>query len=137
MAAPKGNNNAKKLKTLELKLEAYNQYCGWIALGNSKEAWTFKHPDLSLTSKTMEKYIRESEVDFPPIHKQMAEAESLKIWEERGLSMMLGQLEKCQPAIFQMFMRNKFGWDKESYGNKDTVEPLISRMARKWRGMSE
>ncbi len=134
MAAAKGNQSAKKLKTPELKKDAYTQYCCWIATGNSKESWTFKHPKMSLTSKTMEKYIRESEVDFPPIHKEIAEAESLKIWEDRGLSMMLGQLEKCQPAIFQMFMRNKFGWDKENYGAKDTNEPLIRRIAKKWRG---
>ncbi len=137
MAAPKGNQSAKKLKTPELKKDAYQQYCTWIALGNSKESWTFKHKDMSLTSKTMEKYIRQSEIDFPPIHKLMAEAESLKIWEERGLSMMLGKLEKCQPAIFQMFMRNKFGWDKENYGAKETNEPLIKRIAKKWRGQND
>ena len=137
MAAPKGNQSAKKLKTPELKKDAYQQYCTCIALGNSKESWTFKHKDMSLTSKTMEKYIRQSEIDFPPIHKLMAEAESLKIWEERGLSMMLGKLEKCQPAIFQMFMRNKFGWDKENYGAKETNEPLIKRIAKKWRGQND
>ena len=130
----KGNQSAKKLKTPALKKQAYEQYCAWIALGNSKESWTFKHKEMSLTSKTMEKYIRESESDFPSIHKEMAQAASLKIWEDRGLTMMLGRLEKCQPAIFQMFMRNKFGWDKENYGNKDTTEPLIRRIAKKWRG---
>ena len=143
MAAPKGNQNAKgnqsakKLKTPELKKDAYEQYCAWIATGNSKESWKFKHPEMSLTSKTMEKYIRESDCDFPPIHKEMAEAESLRIWEERGLAMMLGQIEKCQPAIFQMFMRNKFGWDKENYGTKDTNEPLIRIIAKKLRGTSD
>lgn len=137
MAAPKGNRSATKLKTPELKKDAYEQYCAWISTGNSKESWTFKHPKLSLTSKTMEKYIRENEVDFPPIHKEQAEAESLRIWEARGLSMMLGQIEKCQPAIFQMFMRNKFGWDKENYGTKDTNEPLIKRIAKKWRGTND
>ncbi len=133
----KGNQSATKLKTPQLKKQAYEQYCSWIALGHSKESWTFKHSVLSLTSKTMEKYIRESESDFPPIHKELAEAESLHIWEERGLSMMLGKIEKCQPAIFQMFMRNKFGWDKENYGQKDTNEPSIKILAKKWRATDE
>lgn len=137
MAAPKGNKSATKLKTPDLKRDAYAQYCAWIATGKSKESWRFKHPDMSLTHKTMEKYISQSDVDFPPIHKLMAESESLEVWETRGLSMMLGQIEKCQPAIFQMFMRNKFGWDKENYGTKDTYEPLIKRIAKKWRGATE
>lgn len=143
MAAPKGNQyakgnqSAKKLKTPELKKEAYEQYCAWIATGNSKESWRFKHPEMSLTSQTMEKYIRENESVLLPIHKEMAVAESLKIWEDRGLAMMLGQIEKCQPAIFQMFMRNKFGWDKENYGNKETNEPLIRIIAKKLRGQND
>jgi hypothetical protein len=114
MAPSKGNKNALKLTCDELKVEAYKQYCEWIASGESKETFTFRHPSLSLSYKTMEKYIREDPIVFPPIQKEMAEAESRRVWEKDGKSMMLGGIKGCQPVIYQMFMRNKFGWDKES-----------------------
>ena len=108
-----GNQNAKKLISHELRKEAYRQYCEWIAGGNSKEAWVFKHPEITLTHKTMEKYIKEDPIEFPPIHKEVAESLSYEHWLHLGKDMMLGRIEKCQPAIYQMFMRNKFGWDKD------------------------
>lgn len=111
--APKGNKNAIKFKDPKIAKEAYRQYCNWIAQGNTKEAWTFEHPTLSCTSKTMEKYIANNPIDFPSIHKDLAEAKSYLYWLDLGFKMMTGQLEKCQPAIYQMFMRNKFGWDKD------------------------
>lgn len=114
---PIGNQKAKKLTTKELREEAYRQYCEYIATGGTKEAWVFDHPTLSLTSKTMEKYIRESPSEFPPHHKERAEAKSYEQWITWGKQMMLGEIPKCQPVIFQMFMRNKFGWDKESRDN--------------------
>ena len=106
------NQNAVKLKTPEIKKEAYRQYCEYISKGGTKEAWTFEHPDITLTWKTMEKYIAEDPIEFPPIHKNIAESKSYEEWLKLGKQMMLGQVEKCQPAIYQMFMRNKFSWDK-------------------------
>jgi len=114
--APKGSQNAKKLTTPELKKEAYKQYCEWIAGGHSKEAWCFEHPEMTLTSKTMEKYIAADPINFPPLHKETAETKSYNHWCDLGKKMMLGQIEKCQPAIFQMFMRNKFKWDRDDIG---------------------
>ncbi len=118
MAAPKGNKNAKKLTTPELRQEAYRQYCEWIAKGECKEAWCFEHPELTLTSKTMEKYIKENPIEFPSLHKELAEAKSLAHWTSLGKDMMTSQ-QRCQPALYQMFMRNKFGWDKESAEEKE------------------
>ena len=112
--APKGNQNGVKIKDPEVRQEAYRQYCEYISKGNSKEAWVFDHPELTLTHKTMEKYIHANPIEFPSIHKERAEAKSFEHWCELGKQMMLGRIEKCQPAIFQMFMRNKFGWDKET-----------------------
>lgn len=130
----KGNKyNNKKYKYPEECKEAYKSYCAWIAQGNSKEAWCYESKTMDLSYKTMEKYIKQYPDDFPIIHMEKAQSQSLKIWEERGLTMMLGQLEKCQPAIFQMFMRNKFGWDKDNYGQKESSEPLIQKMAKIWR----
>jgi hypothetical protein len=126
-----GNKNALKLKTPELKKEAYRQYCSWIASGKSKDGWKFHNSEISLTSKTMEKYIRENPDDFPSIHKEMAEADSFAFWEEIGIKMMLGQVEKPSPAVYQMFMRNKFGWDKETH-TSSTSETDVRRLLARW-----
>lgn len=107
------NKSAQKLTTDELKKEAYRQYCEYIATGKSKEGWVFIHPDMSLTNKTIEKYIRESPTDFPPLQKELAESLSFQQWESRGTSMMTDKGVKSEPALYQMFMRNKFGWDKQ------------------------
>lgn len=128
--APLGNTYATKLKDPEVRQEAYRQYCEWIGGGHSKEAFVFDHPELSVTSKTMDRYLRENPTEFPPIHKEIAEAKSLAIWEKRGLEMMMGDIPKCQPAIFQMFMRNKFSWDKETHV-ASTVEPEARRLLEK------
>lgn len=112
--AQPGNQHAVKLKEPDTKAEAYRQYCEWIGKGNCKEAWVFEHPEMTLTHKTMEKYIKENPHDFPAIKKERAESKSYEHWIGLGKDMMTGQIPKCQPAIYQMFMRNKFGWDKES-----------------------
>lgn len=111
--APKGNTYATKLKDPVVRQEAYRQYCQWIAGGNTKEAFVFEHPELTVTYKTMERYIRENPTEFPPIQKEVSEAKSYDHWLRLGKSMMLGEVKGAQPAIYQMFMRNKFGWDKE------------------------
>lgn len=127
-----GNQNATKLSTPELKKEAYRQYCAHIASGVSKEAFVFDHPTIMITSRTMEKYIREEPTEFPIEHKQVAEAKSLMHWLDLGKQMMLGRMKKCQPAIYQMFMRNKFGWDKETYQSHST-EPEVRLLLNKWK----
>ena len=66
IGAPKGNQLAVKLTTPELRKMAYDSYCAHFADGQSKETWCFEHPDLDLTSKTMDKYIRENPSEFPP-----------------------------------------------------------------------
>ena len=72
----------------------------------------------------MEDYIKK-DVDFSTLHKKYAEAASLEIWEAKGLKMMQGLVDKCQPAIFQMFMRNKFGWDKKDSTDKDQANLIV------------
>jgi len=111
--APIGSKNGLALKTIELKKEAYKQYCDWIALGYSKKSWFFKHPKHSVCWETMEKYIRDDPINLDPLQKKNAEALSLKVWEKKGITMMEGEIKNCQPAIYQMFMRNKFGWDRD------------------------
>lgn len=119
--------NNKLAKFPEECQKAYKDYCQWLSQGHSIESWCYESDIMSLSYKTMEKYIREYPQDFPPIHKEMALTKSLRVWEERGLDMMIGKIEKCQPAIFQMFMRNKFSWDKETHSAKDSKGTLVER----------
>jgi hypothetical protein len=122
-----GNQNATKLKTPELKEEAYRQYCDYIAKGLSKEGWYFDHPEFSLTWETMEKYIKEDPIVFEPIKKKIAECRSFRVWEGTGIAMMKGEA-KSETALFQLFMRNKFGWDKEDRresGNSEEFDQTL------------
>lgn len=128
-----GKKNALKLKTPELKKDAYDQYCDWIASGKSKKSWHFEHPDLTLTWETMEKYIRSDSGNFDPIKKEIAKSKSLEVWEQRGMDMMMGVVKKCEPALYQMFMRNKFGWDREKTAVEDSTKPLIQEFAEALR----
>lgn len=119
MPAPLGNNFKKKLKTKESKEKVYLNYCNWIASGKSHKSWYYDQDGLTLTWKTIESYIKEDE-DLDPIHKELAIAKSFAVWEQRGEDMVLGIIKNCQPAIYQMIMRNKFGWDKNTEQKEDS-----------------
>jgi hypothetical protein len=108
----RGNQNAVKLVSIELKLEAYADYCAHIAKGLSKKSWYFKDESrLLCTYQTLEKYMKEDENVFQPIHKEIADCKSLGHWEKKGMDMMDGVINS-EPALYQIFMRNKFDWDK-------------------------
>lgn len=112
MAAELGNKYAVKLVSVELKKEAYEDYCKHVASGLSKDTWYFKDEKrLLCTYKCIEAYMKEDPVVFPPLHMGIAKCKSKGIWEEKGMQMMDGK-RHCEPAIYQMFMRNKFDWDK-------------------------
>ena len=112
MVAVLGNQNAKKLKSIEIKQKVYKDYCDHIAQGWPRKAWYYEKDGLSVCYKTMENYLK-VDPDFPPSQKTIAEAKALRKYIEWGRAMMLGQVEKSQPVLFQILMRNMFGWDKD------------------------
>ncbi len=112
MPAPRGNENNKALKTKEIKEIVYKDYCDHIAEGKSHKSWFYNKDGIRCGWETIETYIKE-DIDFDPLHKEEAMAKSLDHWEKIGKGMMVGKIERCQPALYQMFMRNKFGWDKQ------------------------
>ena len=110
-----GNQFGDKLNAKQ-KQQAYKQYCKHIASGLSKEAWSYKDPndnDLTIMWQTMESYIKDSPKAFNASQLGQAYATSRKFFEETGLAMMTGKNCRGNAAIFQIFMRNKFGWDRE------------------------
>lgn len=123
MAPHLNNTHAVKLSTDELKRAAYTQYCSHIASGYTKKSWRFKHPDIFLTWETMEKYIREEPNVFDPIHKKMAECDSLYHWESVLADSATGKNKDANTASLQMIMRNKFKWDtRDHQQDEDTSE---------------
>lgn len=129
----KGNKNAQKMKTPEMKEMAYKSYCDHMALGKSKKSWYFEHPDLKITWQTMEKYIAEDPIVFNPIHKEIAWCKGYQVWEEIVSQSAKGLNKEANTATLQMVMRNKFDWDKENTGQKETSEPLVKTIAARWR----
>ena len=121
------NDNATKLKDDELKVEAYESFCNHIASGHSVESWYFDHPDLTITYKTMLKYIKDYPSVFQPEKKEIALAKSLKHWEGVVHASANGENTKASTASLQMLMRNKFGWDKPAANvNVDNIEITLT-----------
>lgn len=108
-----GNTHNLKLYTKELRQEAYKDYCSHIAAGRSKKSWVFNHPEICLTWETMEKYIKNYAAEFDPELKKVAEALSLRHWEEVLTSAAEGKNKDANVAAIQMMMRNKFNWDRK------------------------
>lgn len=131
--AQKGNKNGIKLKDPSIRQQAYHSYCDWLASGMPKEAWYFDREKHLCVSDTIEKYIRDNPLEFPPIHITIANKKRYLHWINKGIDMLDGKQEKCQPAIYQMFMRNMFGWDKEAQNKAESTEPLVKRLAQAWR----
>lgn len=123
MQAPKGNEYSKKLKKddIKLKLKVYQDYCTHIAKGKSKRSWTYEKDGLSVYWETIENYIKKEPEVFESIHMKLAECKSFSVWEEIGVQMAMGAIKNPQPAVYQMIMRNKFGWDKDNH-NKDQAK---------------
>lgn len=128
IAAKMGNNNAKKLKTPELKKEAYRQYCEHLSKGKSKKSWCFEYEGIFLLWETMEKYIAEDPINFDPMKKRAAEIRGYNHWEDFTEECAKGQNKGVVPAL-QMIMRNKFGWDRETTitHHKAGVERLLEK----------
>jgi hypothetical protein len=112
MLFQEGNQVNKKLTTDELKLEAYAQYCAHIAQGMPKKAWCFRHPTLSLTWETMEKYIKNEPAVFDLTHKKLAEADSLKHWFSYLGDSARGKNKDANVASLQIILRNMHAWDR-------------------------
>jgi hypothetical protein len=116
MAAAPGNAWARKLDTPELRQQAYQDYCEHIATGLSRDCWVFNHPDIDLTSETMERYIKDfGPEEFDLDKKRIACAKALKYWELAVHDSALGINKDASTASLQMIMRNKFGWDKRDH----------------------
>jgi hypothetical protein len=138
MAMPKGYRNAAKLKTNDLKQKAYKGYCEHIASGKPKEGYVFKCPTETVTWETIEKYMAEDPVNFPPLLMKEARAKRYMIWFEKGNALIEGKYRHGSPVVWQTIMRNMFrdiGWDKQedkstfSAEQESTLRSLFKEVA--------
>lgn len=133
-----GNQNARKLTTDELKLEAYRQYCDHLAAGNSRKSWYFEHPTLTLTYETMEKEIRENPVVLDAHKKKVAEVKGFATWERLVQETAKGANKDTNVAAMQMLMRNRYKWDRydqvfddDTSSTQQSFESLMLQLAHK------
>lgn len=117
--ALQGNTNRLKIKSEALQQAAYTAYCAWLSMGRDKRGFVFDYEDEAgkqgcVTQQTIENYIKSQRFDLDSSQMDRAESLSYQVWEAAGIQMMKGEIEKCQPAIYQMMMRNKFGWDRDN-----------------------
>jgi hypothetical protein len=114
-----GNANRLKIKSEELQKVAFAIYCDWLAMGRDKKGFVCDYVDEngkegSVTYQTIENYVKSQRFDLDPSQQERAECLGFARWETTGIQMMTGEMKNCQPAIYQMMMRNKYSWDKEA-----------------------
>jgi len=121
MVAAKGNKYKLKLKTPDIRQEAFRQYCQHLAEGWPKEAFVFDHPTISVTFETIESYIKKNPEEFSQVLIQCAMAKRFKHWMQEGIKLMQGGYKNGSPVVWQTIMRNLFkdyGWDKKEFSEE-------------------
>lgn len=115
-----GNTNSIKLKDYAVRQEAYEAYCENIALGYSVDCFYFEKDGLSVSYKTMLKYIRNNPTEFPEEKLLKAKAKAKAFYEALLIGIATGRIEGNMRAV-ELIMRFKFGWkDKDNAKNQDT-----------------
>lgn len=109
--AQAGNSNGTKLKEKDVRQDAYDDYCAHLAEGRGKRGWFYDKDGYSCSYETMEKYIKD-EIEFDPSKKLNAEAKGYRCWESVVMDSANGRNKHANTATLQMFMRNKYGWDR-------------------------
>lgn len=113
MVAPKGNDFGLKLKSAEIRQEAFKKYCEWLSLGKASRSFTFEKDDCKCVGRTMESYIKDNAEEFPSIHTEFAKCQGYAKWEQIAEDSASGLNKEANTASLQMIMRNKYEWDKK------------------------
>lgn len=112
------------------KQEYDQRLIDWMASGRSAETFGV---DIGVSKDTVFRWIREHPT-FSDAYKQAKDA-SLKFFEDKSLKHLVEvpQGEKINTALYQMIMRNRFGWDKKTPEEKEKEhkqkEKLIGLLA--------
>lgn len=124
MAPAKGNKHGEVLSNPEIRQKAFESYCEHLASGMPKEAWWFEEGKYHCTHKSMENYyLKEYPKEFPSYKIQNALAQKYRHWLGKGKDCFEGKMKNAQPAVYQMIMRNLFGWDRPEK-SENTKQPI-------------
>jgi hypothetical protein len=121
MVSVPGNKNGTKIKDPEMRQIAYEDYCAHLATGKNQRSWVFEKYGHTLTSVTMESYIKDKK-EFDPRKKEAALCKGFARWEQICEDSAEGYNEKANTASLQMIMRNKFGWDKKEDPREESAD---------------
>lgn len=118
------NEDAVKLNSDELLIEAFNSYCLHIEKGSTKESWYFEKDGKSIcTHQTIEKYIDSRSDVLCSSQYNSSVAKGIKRWSGVVADSAQGVNRKANTASLQMYMRNVYGWDtKGDVENKAAEE---------------
>lgn len=117
-------DTSKEIETLQLRQDAYNAYCTYIAQGNNKNGFFFsKDTDkgkYQVDSLYVARMILESPTEFNPKTLQQAKALCFDLWFQTGKGIALGKMKRhalsagsiWQTMMIEMF-RNEYGWGAE------------------------
>lgn len=103
-----------KLSTPELRKKAYLALCDWIADGRSARSFVYKEEGVTVSGRTITRYLEKYEGEFNREFYECAHADGLNYWENLGEKIILGQLEGYDASTYRFFMRQKFNWASES-----------------------
>ncbi|WP_156510699.1 hypothetical protein [Labrenzia sp. OB1] len=104
MAAPKGNDYAKKWKTSRARKEACKRFCDHIAAGYSLESFA------DADKKTIRYYAEQYPDDFPADKLQEAARKGLFEWEKLGKEGTEGLIDGFNASSWKFNMQNRAGW---------------------------
>lgn len=106
------NTDAVKLDSDELIKDAFDNYCSHISKGKVAASWYYKKDGKAICCySTIERYIKKRPDVCSPTQYNCAVAHGMGDWEIVVDGAARGENKKCNPAVLQIVMRNKYGWD--------------------------
>lgn len=110
-----GNQYARKFNTSEERQQLMRDYIKHCEGGFSDDAFT------PCDKETFWKYVKDFPHDFDTNEIKAAQRERQRRWEGHGIAGMLGQIRGFRERVWEINMRNRFGWKDEK--SKEDEEP--------------
>lgn len=103
-----GNTWGVSIKDPNERQIAFQSYCDHLSKGYSKMTWSYSNDKTGShwTYHTCEKWIKDSN-EFNIEKKQIAQAQGLKVWEQKLMDSAFGRDTKCNVASLQIGLRNR------------------------------
>lgn len=132
---PIGNKFALNLKTPEKRRQVFEHFCQWIAQGNPKNGWFYEDDEVTLSWKSLDNYLRNYPEEFTQEEVEISRSKGLMKWVKEGRQILFQEV-KGDVAMYQMFMRNLYKWDRPDKSEEDESDnqSFLKKMASAWRG---